>query len=356
MPLYLLNRPMAVVHTSLISRWNAVHNPIRLEFQRKDFDGNLIKFVSQPNSPYIGKLRVERLNSLLNFTNFINQGDLVYIGGSPFYNKSVEVLEVYPDAFIVGMDYLHNPYARFFNLITATPDFHVDIELWDSEKNFTYGTWKGTPNSHGYVKADVSGLLKKQLETTDESDFFYRNAKMKKSYGKVEFRYRETLYGAWHDGGYLFWWTNAAKQIQEKHSGNMAEYVPFNTTGLHEDEKMKFLIEGRPTLFVGYPFDLYWIYPDGFDSRQIERHQQNRDFNGNTTSAELNHTLYHSDRHGVNTLLPAQIDTNATTIDVWLEQGTEVADDGYTLPTFVTPGFTGSINVARPMPTGGAVG
>lgn len=362
MALYLTNRPSTYITFSIasfrLSRWNALHNPIRLEFQRKDVIGS--GFTLSNGGP--GHMRLN-LQPLVAAWGSYSVGDVIYIGGANAYNTTATITQIHLNAptytgayIVVDIPYAGNYGNRFFNFISFMKSYYVEIELYDSEKHLTYGTWRGTPNSKWELTADVSGFLKSHLEIKDESDFFSKNKKVKKSFGRIDFKYREVIndIGYFQEGSDYFYWTNSAKQIQEKYSGNMAEYVPFDEPAINEEKKMKFLMEGRPTLFVGYPFDLYWIYPEGFDDHVVERHQQNKDLNGNATTAESNTTLYSSDRRGVNTLLPAQIDANAATIDVWLEQGAEREDDGYTIPTFVTPGFTGGIIISRPISTGGA--
>lgn len=339
MPIYLTARPTVNIPANgavkkRVSRWNAVHNPIRLSFQRKDIETGFV--YQQDSGIYSGKLMVYWANGT-DINTYIKPGDKLLIGG-PSYGKVGTVLVSGPNSATFDINYEDNLGPRFLNLLSLHRDHHVQIELWDSEKNINYGTWEGTANSKGVVRADISGLLKKQLETIDESLFDVPNRKADKSYGKIEFKYREYFlfgYSSWINGGDLFYWTNSAKQIKEKHSGNMAEHVPFNDSSIDEDKKMKFLIEGRPTLFVGYPFDLYWIYPDGFDRHYIERRQQNKTNGGAPTGPLLFTNLASSQRKGVNTLTPNTIDTNTTYFEIWLEGGEALPPDGY-----VDAGFT----------------
>lgn len=350
MSIYLIERPSVTISGSGFlskrSRWNAVHNPIRLTFQRKDIQNGFVYLPATGNVS--GKLKVYWANAT-NINQSLTAGQKVFVGG-PSYGKQATILIANGNSITLDIAFVDNLGPRFLNFITFNASHFAQIELWDSEKNISYGTWEGSSDSNGIIRADISGLLKKNLEAIDESLFDLPNRKADKSYGKIQFKYRDFVllgFTPWRNGGDVFYWTNSAKQIQEKHSGNMAQYVPVNDSNLPEEKKMKFLIEGRPTYFVGYPFDLYWIYPEGFNNNIIQRRQQNKTHGGAPTSALQFTDLSYSQRVGVNTLMPGNIDANATYFEVWLEQGDAVPTDGYVSVDFTDKDFTRYDAIAR---------
>lgn len=314
---------------SKFSRWNALHNPIRYTLQRRDYE---VLSVGIDGTVHTTKPTV-LIDATSGEVGVLTAGDTIYIDAGP-YTGNYEVLLISGSKIVLDTAFIGNAINGFINFVNYFNEHYIQVVAFNNDVN--YGTWRGTADSTGLITVDISSFLKKYLDIKDESDFVLRNVKQDDSFGNWLITYTE--FGGTTPGTNIdsegFYFTNSAKQIQELYSGNMAEYVPFKAD-VEEAKKMKFLNDGRPTYFVGYPFDLYWIYPDGFEETEIERHQQNYDLNGATTSAESNLTLFSSEKEGVNTLVTSVMDSNNSYFDIWLELGGEITGGGYVAEGYV---------------------
>ena len=116
----------------------------------------------------------------------------------------------------------------------------------------------------------------------------------------------------------LNFFVNAARQLQAEHGGNMAQFVPFPQDVI-ESEKALFLSGFKePSRFVGFPFDLQFIYSDNLAEKAIKKQENSFDINSVLKDSSSN-LLTQGHQETVNRLtLEEGYDTDATELDVWL--------------------------------------
>lgn len=211
--------------------------------------------------------------------------------------------------------------------LDAFPKYYVEADIMAIDTSNSYvkiGTLRKKSDVNGIISINVMEWL--QSQCTQENDFNYNviNKAMIGEGGRYSVVFREynspAFNGVNQQPFSIRYFTNSARQIQDKFGASMAEHVP--TYDASRDPQAKFLsVFNKPTYFVGYPFSLNFIYSENLTNRQITREEEQFDLNGGTVSTS-SANLDMTQRFFNNRLMIEQdYPSNVKEIDVWLEAG-----------------------------------
>lgn len=318
-----------------VSRWTAVHNPYIFEFTRKDY--TVVNTLVYP--AYHATYPTVKTNDS-SIGTFISSGDTIYLN-SGIYNGTYTVHAVSGEYVTIATDYIGVGGGGYLNAVEVLENYKLFINVYDGAGQLL-DTIYPKPDSTGLSLVDVSGLIRSQIVTEQACDFININ------------QAEDTLSGAFSIGygasftfndtditntetldDFTYYWLSAARQVDGRnvlgmagHGQNMGYYVPFNY--LVDSNALFLTMFEKPTMWVGYPFSLSFIYSEDFEDVYLDRHQINYDINRNATSAETSSVLYSNQQKYANCLMMDGTDTNTMQLDVWLETGDAIpAGGGY---------------------------
>ena len=322
MPAFITKRPEKTVSGN-VSRWSAVTNPVTFKVERQDL--NIIG-VGDNN----GLVEVATINilDLLPFGTAV--GDKIYLKSGNY--DAVGTIQAFPSPgkFTLDLGFIDNASGGIINMITNRINYRLQVRILVIINNlYTLLVTRGQfrPNEKGIALIDIRSWLKTVPKMINEFQYDILNQKDENLGGRYVFQIRELFTDASEtfegvflnpDDGNINFFVNAARQIQDEHGGNMAQFVPFGTDVV-ESEKMLFLSGFvQPSRFVGFPFDLQFIYSDIITNRIVKKEERSRDINDllkDSNSDELDNS--HSPN--VNRLtLNEGYDILATSVDVWI--------------------------------------
>lgn len=266
------------------SPYNAVHNPILWQLQRKDF---LITSI-------VVTAGVAHLTMTTVSGDIVFPGDLIYVSNSDITGVFVVT------SYVVGVGgfieftttVANGTYpGGFVNLNTTRKSFRAEVQIgmMDTGSFVPLVTASWVPNATGLVNVDVSEYLKPRLPLTNAYDYItgfnVKDLNLSKRYA---IKYRQVWTGHTAESlsaatatSYI---TNSAKQIGDLWGGNMAEFVPSNLN-VPTTKKAKFLSGFlTPHFWTLFPFDLSVIYSDVL-SGDVKRVITPKDINGTAGTA-----------------------------------------------------------------------
>lgn len=317
MSLTVIKTPTVIVDSKEI-RWNAVYHPIVFELQRKDQDveyrftmgtGMIIRVTTTPPVLGIGE-----------FVQYHAPNGVIYdLTVTAVLGQHIAVEEPYIGFETGGYVVYPNLYPSYF--VRAKIVYVADGATWHP-----LGTMRVVPDIDGVVKINVAKFLQSVCTFENEFDYDQINKRMLNEGTRFAVTFEEIYEGqegviTSATGTYYF--TNSAKQIQELHGSNMAEYTP-----IYDDQrvdKAKFLtVFNKPTYFVGYPFSLNFIYSDLLGRHQITREEETFNINNGSVATTSDNLIinerYFNNRLMINQGYPPEVKE----IDVWLDAGAEV--------------------------------
>lgn len=327
---------------SQFSRWTALHNPINFEVSRTDFNviNTAIRAFIHPTLP-----TVKTDANPAELPLFVQPGDRIYLK-SGVYTGIQTVLSVTGQYITIDATYSNVGGSGWVNLIDYLTNFKIGFRL---RSNITGEIIDGgfyTPDGTGLAIINVNGLLKKLLVTEDNYSYILQNQKNDGLSGgfAVEYSINYNIGELNIAGTYIadsteYFWLSAAQQVLDFYGQNMADFVPLNQA----DYYAKFLtLFNQPTIWVGLPSAIHFIYSEQFPTTYLVRHQQNLDANGNPTSAESTQILLNSEAGFMNAMALADPDADTAFIDFWIEtggaipEGGDYVDDGFMDAEFVS--------------------
>lgn len=308
--------PTAIVNgdSNTISRWSAVHHPIKFGIQRRDFE--ITASINSTNG----------LTVYTTDTSELTVGNSVYVVSGTNIGVGEILSIVANNSFECTFDNA-SPIVQtggFFNLTTRTNYYCVTRVLGVDEFNQYYiiGESYNKPDATGLMSVDVSSWLKSLVGYTDDFQYDQTNWRDDNLGGRFNITFAEFWTG--HDGEFaepsgsnLFYFTNSAKQIRDVYGANMGAFVPFRETN---DVKPKFLCDfAIPTYFPGFPFSIDFIYSEVISEINITKKEKQLDINGG--SSYTGSTLLDANESiGVNRLMLLESYTSdITQLQVWLE-------------------------------------
>lgn len=256
----LINDPAVTIGNNE-SRWNAAFNPIVFTYQRKDYS---VTGVTVDNATNKAKVAVNTT-----FTDEINDKS-VYINAGP-YKGAFKVKSFSADSLVIDTPYVSNA-SGFININQLKPYYKVLTRITyqdpiTGQQNTITST--NRPDNTGLVKADLSNFLQSLLRAKDESNYTqvnYRDTNLSASY---QIEYAES-WGVGTNDHVSDWITitdpyyviYTARQLGDKHGGNLAAYVPFKTV-VNGTPLAKWITDFvEPVYSNNYPFDLGFIYSE----------------------------------------------------------------------------------------------
>ena len=261
MSLTVLQRPQIDTGGSdpIISKWNAVGNPILYKFQRKDFVFNQVN-----NNSSNVQLQFNSVNIAASFTAndqlYIKSDNGVYDGfglvtASTFSSPNTLVT--------VDIPYTSTAPGGYANT-SARELYRVEVEIYNVDDDLL-GTFIYSPNTRGEVVANVSPALRPHLLPDINFDLIDT---IQEDSDWVEFyiKYREIWVGSaesqTNDDSNTFYAVYGAMQIPSAYGGNMFEYV------LDQDELDKKILTKLTRLkaWEGWPFVSSFIINTTTDS------------------------------------------------------------------------------------------
>lgn len=335
---------------SEFSRWTALTNPINFEVMRTDFNvlSTAIRLFIHPTLP-----TVQTDANPLELPLFVQAGDEIYLSSGP-YTGIQTVHSVTGQYITIAMAYTGTVGGSgYVNLIDYLTNFKIGFRLRDLDGGLIDGGFY-SPDGTGLTIINVNGLLKKLLVTEDSYSYILQNQKNVGMSGGyyVEYSINYNIGTLNIAGTYItdatnYYWISAANQILNFYGQNMGDYVPLNQADFYA----KFLTSfAQPTIWDGLPSSISFIYSENFPDVYLVRHQQNRDINGNPTSAETTQILLNSEQGFMNAMALDAVDADTVTIDVWIETGDAIPDGG----GYYEPGmFTGQMFSEYSAPSSG---
>lgn len=305
-----------------VSKWNAVHHPVKFELQRQDLQAYYSINIT-------GGLKV-----WVNSVSEVVIGDSVYISSGT--NKGIGVVAVkntgdnsFECTFTGAGTILQS--GGFVNLNSARQNYYAVTRVLGVNSDNTYyeiGESLNKPDSTGKIIVDVSSWLKSLVDYVDLFQYDVINWKDESLGGRFNITYSENWTGSEGEfievsGSNLYYFINACKQIQQAYGSNVGDFVPFIEYDT-ADTRAKFLCDFEvPTYFVGYPFSLDFIYSESMAPKVIYKKERVVDVNG-TILTTITTELDANQRVGVNRMMLEVDDTTARKLGVWLQ--TSLAD------------------------------
>jgi hypothetical protein len=242
----------------IVSKWNAVGNPILYKMQRKDFVFNQVN----NNSSNI-QLQFNSVNISTSFTAgdqlYIKSDNGVYDGfglvtASTFSSPNTLVTVAIPYTSTAPGGYANTSVRELYR---------VEVEIYDIDDTLL-GTFIYSPNTKGELIINVSPVLRAHIlpDITLTTDIIQTDSAWVEFYIK----YREVWVGSaesqTNDDSNTYYAVYGAMQIPSEYGGNMFEYV------LDEDEVEKKLLTKFTKLkaWYGYPFISTFIINSTTDS------------------------------------------------------------------------------------------
>lgn len=343
MSIHIVDYPLRNIETGIPCIHSAAHNAVLFKFFRFDYGyGAAVTADAGVNTVFT-------LGTAVTSPPFVI-GQTVYVkalAGGP-YDQAAIVLDV-PDSTHVK---LNVPYTAassngFINCDQHFQNYYLQLKIvklnpvtMAEVSTIAEPIFRPLPN--GDIRADVSAYLKalganeNGINAAVPFNYSgYVNAEDEESGGVYRAYYREAFIGGL--GSYAplsrFYWINAAKQILDPYSGNMADYVPQIYNTVANPDRIKFLTEFRqPTYFPGFPFDLSFVYwdetPIYTDAAQVIRSREFFNINGGSISISTTN-LDRTKKNRVNRLLcedplPGGTDhlpAGTKSLDMWLDDG-----------------------------------
>ncbi|RYY36801.1 MAG: hypothetical protein EOP46_05070 [Sphingobacteriaceae bacterium] len=258
----LIADPSVNIGGSNISRWSAAFNPIVFTYQRRDFEVVSIDKVNVATKGYCARLKINGTVSS------VKPEELIYVDAVA-YKGVYKVLSSTSNTLTIDTPFTTS-HAGFVNINSLRPYYKVQTKITSihPETGVQQSMLSvNRPDTTGLIKADVSHFLQSLLMVKDDSDYAqlnYRDAGLSASY---TIAFSVNWDGNIDNDKYIpvadpFYVLFAAKQLGDKHGGNMAEYVPFKTVA-QPAQRAKWLTDFQePAYSNNYPFDIGFIYSE----------------------------------------------------------------------------------------------
>ncbi len=241
------------VSPNIESSWVAVNNPVYIEYIRKDFTFTgastsagflVINFSSTPTGVLVG--------------------DRVYIGFEGVYEGAATVTDVTGNDVTVDVQVTLGGavFPAYMNDNTLRENYYIDVFIAEPVTETALAQLKASPNTAGVIGIDISAALQTFVSNTDALTLQVADTSEQDTNSTIAFVYfvRENWNGSSNlpvllsDTNYG---VNGSFQLQHEFNGNYAEYY----LNLHTENKKIPKDFDRPKYFVGYPFDISFIFP-----------------------------------------------------------------------------------------------
>lgn len=326
-------------NAALISRWGCANQPYLFELWRQDV--TVISCHDGVAGLIVVKAEVNSANMAI--AGGLSVGDEIYVasgtitseGTHQFYNTTGTIVSI-----------AVNPtYVLFYTTIPteqATTDggymnvvgrknyyLSVILNVFNPIKNITETfVQKLTPDSYGRMRLDASGFLSKAISRVNRFDYSVLNLKSTGAYGSFYFSHQERYLGFTGmvvNDPITYNFADAVKQVSQDYGQNLCDHVLFPSSFT---PAAKFLTRfDSPTYFVGYPFDLSFIYSGELTFMQILCKEDEFNANGSALSS-ISRQIDTGQRNAVNRLTLSGTGYTAQTsqLDVFLRANSFVQE------------------------------
>lgn len=239
------------------SRWVAVHNPVYLEYQRKDYE-----FITAYASG--GVLRLQFAGA-----TGAQIGDRLYISCS-VYTGLATVMNFNVNDIITNISISLSPgtFPGYANNMTQRVNYFIELVIENVSGSEQFASLQATPDTTGKVGIDISGALQSYTSNADGVGVQLSDDRAIDNNSTIRFRYK--VRELWRPASGLVtqsfsspsaisFGINGAFPIGDQKNGNYADYYP-NTT----DPKTFITDFVRPKYFEGWPFDIAFIFPEDY--------------------------------------------------------------------------------------------
>lgn len=254
------------------SCWNAAFNPVVFTYQRRDFDVTKIDSYNTRDNGIRARLYIN------GDVSRAQKGDPVYLNAG-LYKGVFKVLDIIGGRLIIDSPYKINQ-TGFVNINSVRPYYKMEtrITYQDADTGLEQTiTAIHRPDSTGLTRADISTFLQSLLKVADSSNYTQVNHRDNNLSASYSVAYDEVWDGKYASadkqkftaiaGNYYVLY--AAKQLGEKHGGNLTAYVPFPSVA-GPSLRAKWLTDFEaPAYSNGYPFDIGFIYGENLLGRQL---------------------------------------------------------------------------------------
>lgn len=249
MSLAITDRPIKVLDSYNVSRWNAAYEPIIFRGIRKD-----ILVANAYNSAGYAAFTIQGNNEA-------TAGDYIYVsvGG---YAGTATVTASSANKIVTNLTYSGNA-TGYLNFVSARANYHIQLELYKILNN-TYIKIADSifrPLAAGDFTIDLKSMLKRNMVFNNTNDYqTLINIRDTDSSGAINFHLKEVWQGsnnAWSNfvDSEISFYVGATKQLRDINGTNMAAYVPMaQNSGLFNG---KFLIHSLNPNISGWSFSLY---------------------------------------------------------------------------------------------------
>lgn len=248
---------------AIISRWVAAHNPVYLEWIRKD---TLVTGITLYEiTP--GVFRTE-LTVASNTGYSID--DLIYVNltNGAFASEVVTVVALNGSTGIVISKNYGSPIpspSGYINNLTTRKNYYIELELTDSAGSTQLALLQATPDTTGKIGIDISGALQSYLTNEEGFDIITQNT-FADTNAAIQFKYRTKEYWTGSSESFsslsaLHYGVNGAFQIGHTYNGNYVEYYPE-----YINANAKFITDFEENSgWHGYPLDIAFLYNTDLD-------------------------------------------------------------------------------------------
>lgn len=307
------------------SNWYPAHQPITFEIQRND-------------AIVLQKYRVSneihfKLN--INTPTTVKAGQKVhYIQG--IYSKTLTIKSVSGNIlkFVYDSTLLGGVIGSFI-FAEAYKGHYIEtqVSFVNGSKYEIIGSVKNKTDVFGIAKVSIQEML--STKCINQNNFNYNTINLHQfgEGSRFNIQIREVYngivgtYTSLNDSNVLYY-TNSAKQVQEKYGYNMGEYVPTIDTTRTDKAKFQSVFK-RPTYFVGYPFSLNFIYSDNMLNYQLVRKEQTKDINGATIATTTDNLSVNSRYYANRLMLKQNYLSSVKTLDIWIETNGSTSQNPY---------------------------
>lgn len=307
------------------SNWVALNNPIIYEAIRRDYTINTASSINDGSGNYVYKIE---LTTSLSGSDTISVDDYIYLKAGNVLDKVVKVTNVLtPKIFTVDEAFNGNASGGICNLITKRENYHALVELLgvENDQYYVIAQFTARHNNKGIFSIQVDEFLKKisGFENISNYDTFQIKDDLLSNTFNIRFveRWRNNtteITGTGVIDNYRTYFVNTVQQLLSPFGQNLGEYVPM------KEGETKALFLGafeRPTIFLGYPMDISFIFSDNIHDQAIFYSRTEYDINGNQTVQTVGQ-LENDKSLFVNRLLIDPSDYTAKTLEFYLFRDT----------------------------------
>lgn len=248
-----------------ISKWNAVHNPIKFGMKREDYQVTINVIGAIPDNDIFITITSGLVG---NVSDVLSIGDTIFLevaGGS----GNMVITNVTNPSTISGTDELiglgTGGDSGYMNDLTRK-SLIIETSIYAQPTGVGPDEFIASvihkPNDSGFIDVDVSMFLKSLVGYENDYDYSLINDKDISLGGKFNIGTRLIWLGDTSEpivlDGVDYYYTNSAKQIGDLYGSNMGEYVLFEQFTI--GEKAKFMTDFLiPTIFKNFPRSITFI-------------------------------------------------------------------------------------------------